>query len=97
MINEIGEATMQQHLRTNYNSETTEKDLAVQRTDRVREQRSVEKTDDGEKSEMNLQSQENTRSRNSIEDGKLVVEKYDENGNLIKKTPPGYLPITEMA
>lgn len=95
MINEIGEATMQQYIRTNYNSEITDKDLAVQRTDRVREHRSVEKSYDGEKSEMDLKSQENTRSRNNIEDGKLVVEKYDENGNLIKKTPPGYLPIGE--
>ena len=96
MINEIGEATMQQFLRTNYNSEITDKDLAVQRADRVRENRSIEKSDDGEKSQMDLKSQDNTRSRNSIVEGKLVVEKYDKNGNLIKKTPPGYLPIGEM-
>ena len=96
MINEIGEATMQQYIRTNYNSEITDKDLAVQRTDRVRENRSIEKSDNGEKSEMDLKSQDNTRSRNNIEDGKLVVEKYDDKGNLIKKTPPGYLPIGEM-
>ncbi len=95
MINAIGEATIQQSVRTNYNAETFDKDLAVQKTDKVREQRPVEKGDTGQKSEMNLQSQDNTKSRNKVVDGKLIVEKYDEDGNLIKQTPPGYLPVDE--
>jgi len=93
MINAIGEATMQQHIRTSYNAEVFDKDLAVQKTDRIREKRPVEESDGGEKPEMNLQSKDSMRSRNNIEDGKLVVEKYDKYGTLIKKTPPGYLPI----
>jgi hypothetical protein len=95
MINAIGEATIQQFVRTSYNAETFDKDLAVQKTDKVREQRPIEKGDDGQKSEMNLQSQGNMKSRNSFVDGKLVVEKYDEDGNLLKIIPPGYLPISE--
>jgi hypothetical protein len=35
------------------------------------------------------------KSRNRFVDGKLIVEKYDEDGNLVKKNPPGYLPIGE--
>jgi len=95
MINAIGEATIQQFVRTSYNAETFDKDLAVQKTDKVREQRPVAKGDDGQKPEMNLQSQANMKSRNSFVDGKLIVEKYDEDGKLVKKTPPGYLPIGE--
>ena len=96
MINAIGEATIQQQFtRTSYNSETYDKDLAVRKTEKIREQRPVEKGDDGQKPEMNLQSQANLKSRNSFVDGKLIVEKYDEDGNLVKKTPPGYLPIGE--
>lgn len=95
MINAIGEATIQQFVRTSYNAETFNKDLAVQKTDRVREQRPVAKGDDSQKPEMNLQSQANMKSRNRLVDGKLIVEKYDEDGNLVKKTPPGYLPIGE--
>lgn len=95
MINAIGEATIQQFVRTSYNAETFNKDLAVQKTDRVREQRPVAKGDDSQKPEMNLQSQANMKSRNRFVDGKLIVEKYDEDGNLVKKTPPGYLPIGE--
>jgi hypothetical protein len=95
MINAIGEATIHQSVRTSYNAETIDKDLAVQKTDKVRKQRPVEKGDDGQKPEMNLQSQSNMKSRNILVDGKLIVEKYDEDGNLVKKTPPGYLPIGE--
>jgi len=95
MINAIGEATIQQFTRASYNAETYDKDLAVRKTDKVREQRPVEKGDDGQKPEMNLQSQANLKSRNSFVDGKLIVEKYDADGNLVKKTPPGYLPIGE--
>ncbi len=95
MINALCEATMQQFVRTSYNAETCKNDVVVQNTDKVREQRPVEKGDDGQKPEMNLQSQGNMKSRNSFVDGKLVVEKYDEDGNLVKRTPPGYLPIGE--
>ena len=95
MINAIGEATVQQFVRTSYNAETYNKDLAVLKTDKVREQRPVEKGDDGKKPEMNLQSQANLKSRNKFVDGQLIVEKYDEDGNLVKKNPPGYLPIGE--
>ena len=95
MINAIGEATVQQFVRTSYNAETYNKDLAVLKTDKVREQRPVEKGDDGKKPEMNLKSQANLKSRNRFVDGKLIVEKYDEDGNLVKKNPPGYLPIGE--
>jgi len=96
MINAIGEATMQQFVRTSYNFETYSRDLETRKTDKIKAQRPVEKSDDGQKSEMNLQSEENIRSRNNLEDGQLVVEKYDEDGRLVKKIPPGFLPFGEM-
>jgi hypothetical protein len=95
MINAIGEATLQQFVRTSYNSETFSKDLAIQKTDKVRKQRPVEEGDDGQKTEMNLQSKGDMKSRNSFVNGTLVVEKYDEDGNLVKRTPPGFLPLGE--
>ena len=95
MINAIGEATVQQFVRISYNAETFDKDLAAQKTGKVRELRPVEKGDDGKEPEMNLKSQGNLKSRNSFVDGKLIVEKYDEDGKLVEKNPPGYLPIGE--
>jgi hypothetical protein len=97
MINAIGEATMQQFVRTSYNAELFAKDQEVKKTDKVKEPRPIEESDDGQKSELSLQSKNNMKTRNSFEDGQLIVEQYDEDGNLVKKTPPGYLPFEEMA
>ena len=97
MLNAIGEATMQQFVRSNYNSGTHDRDLEVQKAEKVKEQRPVEETEDGQHAEMNLKSEENLKTRNSLEDGQLVVERYDESGRLVKVTPPGYLPPGERA
>jgi hypothetical protein len=95
MINAIGEATAHQFTRANYNNDIFDKDLATQKTNKVKERRPVEESDDGQKPEMNLLSEENTKSRNSLEDGKLIIEKYDADGKLVKKIPPGFLPFGE--
>jgi hypothetical protein len=97
MINAIGEAALQQFVRTSYNAEIFDKHQEIQKTDKTKRHRPVEKSDDGQKAETGLQSQENMKSRNSLEDGQIIVEKYDEEGKLVKKTPPGYLPFGEMA
>jgi len=41
------------------------------------------------------QRDEQTTTRNFIENGTLIVEQYDRHGRLIRKTPPGYLPLGE--
>jgi hypothetical protein len=97
MINAIGEATMQQIVRSNYNSETYDKDLEVQKADEVKEHRPVEKSDDGHKPAMDLRSEEELKTRNSLKDGQLVIESYDDDGKLVRVTPPGYLPPGAMA
>ncbi len=97
MINAIGEATMQQFVRTSYNAEIFGKDQEIQKTDKIKEQRPVEKSDDGQKPEMSLQSRDDIKSRNSLEEGQLIVEKYDEDGKLVKKIPPGFLPFGATA
>ena len=97
MINAIGEATMQQIVRSNYNSETYDKDLEVQKADKVKEHRPVEKSDDGHKPAMDTNSEEDLKTRNSLEDGQLVIERYDDDGKLVRVTPPGYLPPGAMA
>jgi len=95
MINAIGEATIQQFVRSNYNSETYDKDLEVQKAEKVKEQRPVEETENGHQPEM--KSEEDLQTRNKFEDGKLIVERYDDAGRLVKVSPPGYLPPGETA
>ncbi|CAB1071478.1 hypothetical protein JY97_07805 [Alkalispirochaeta odontotermitis] len=97
MINAIGEAAMQHSVRTSYNAEMLGKNQEVKKIEKIKEPRPIEKSDDGQKSEMESRSKDNLTTRNSFVDGQLVVEKYDENGKLVKKTPPGYLPLGEVA
>ena len=97
MINAIGEATIQQTVRTNHHISENERELSQVKDEQVRQQRPVEKTDKGTNTEMGNEQFEQTSSRNTFEDGKIILEKYDEDGKLIKKIPPGFLPFSEMA
>jgi hypothetical protein len=98
MLHAIGEATMQQTVRANYDSEMYDQDLAVKKSGQIRRQRPVEKTEDSSKPELNLKQEEHTRRKNDVEDnGIIVVEEYNENGEIIRKTPPGYVLSNEMA
>ena len=97
MINAIGEATMQQIVRSNYNSETYDKDLEAQKADKVKEHRPVEKSKDGHKPEMDLESEKEIETRTSLENGQITVKSYDDSGRLIKVSPPGYLPPGQTA
>ena len=95
MINAIGEAIVHQIVRTSYNSQIFDKDQDIQKIDKVKKQRPVEESEDGQKSEMSLQSQDNLKARNNPEDGQSIVEKYDEKGQLVSKTPPGHYPLAK--
>ena len=97
MINAIGEATMQQIVRSNYNSETYDKDLEAQKADKVKEHRPVVESKDGHKPEMDLKSEQEMQTRLNLEDGQITVESYDDSGRLIKVSPPGYLPPGKTA
>jgi predicted transposase YbfD/YdcC len=97
MIHAIGEAAMQHSLRANYSHEIHDKETAIQKTDQIREKRTIEKPKESPKQQLNLQQEENTTRKNILEDGMIFVEQYDEDGRLIRKIPPGYVPFGEVA
>jgi len=97
MLNAIGEAAMQQTVRTNYDSEMQHQDLAVKKNDQIRKKRPVEKTEDSRKSDLSLKQEEDTTRKNAFEDGHIVVEEYNKNGEIVRITPPGYVLSNEMA
>ncbi len=98
MLSAIGEAAMQHTVRPNYDSEMLGQDLAVKKSDQVQKKRPVEKTEDSQKPDLNLKHEEDTRRKNHLEDdGNIVVEEYNENGEIVRKTPPGYVLSNEMA
>ena len=97
MINPIGEATRKQFVRTRYFDDLFAKDQQAKKAEKVKEPRPVEKSDDSQKSEMGFRARDSIKYRSRLEDGQLVVEQYNEDGNLIKQSPPGYLPFAETA
>jgi hypothetical protein len=99
MLDAIGDAAMQQTVRANYDSEIHDQELAVKKSAEVRKKRPVEKTENSTKSEQNLkkEKEEETRKKNAFEDGHIIVEEYNEHGEIIRKTPPGYVLSNEMA
>lgn len=97
MLHAIGEAAMQHTVRANYDSEMYDQQIAVKKSDQVKGKRPVEKAEDSSRSEMNLKKEEETKRKNAFEDGDIVVEEYNENGEIVRKTPPGYVLGNEMA
>jgi hypothetical protein len=95
MINAIGEASIQQTMRTNHNNVVYDKEIIEQKATQAIQERPVEKKDDTPKSKMNTQSQDMTSTKNVIKNGKIILEKYDEYGKLIQRIPPGYVPFGE--
>lgn len=97
MINAIGEASIQQTMRTNHNNVVYDKEIIEQKATQAIQKRPVEKTDDSPKSKMDAQRKDMARTRNTIVNGKVILEKYDEDGKLIQRIPPGYVPFGETA
>ena len=97
MLPAIGDAAMQHTVRTNYDSEMQDQDLAVKKNDQVRKKRPVERTEDGQKPDLNLKQDQDTTRKNNFKDGNIVVEEYNENGELVRRTPPGYILSDEKA
>ncbi len=97
MLHAIGDAAMQQTVRANYDSEMQDQDHAVKKNAESREKRPVEKTENSAKSEQNLKQEEQTRRKNTFDNGDIIVEEYNEDGEIVRKIPPGYVLSNEMA
>jgi hypothetical protein len=67
----------------------------VQENERIRERRPVENAEASP--EPKLKGQEETRTKTTIEEKNvIVVERYNEEGKLVNRTPPGYVPLSEV-
>lgn len=63
----------------------------VEKNEKKRQERPVQNAEDSPRSQMDLKDQEITNT--TIENNVVVVEKYDSDGNLVSKIPPGYVPF----
>lgn len=99
MINAIGEATVQQTVRANHAVAVYDKEVVAQKDNRIMNERPIEKSGESQHSKLHLTEEERaeTTSRHRIEEGKIILERYDRRGKLVEKVPPGYVPFGEIA
>ena len=78
----------------NHNSIMKAQAHIVQENEKVRERRPVESAEDSPAAE--LKHDEETRRKTIIDENRvIVVERYNEEGELVNRTPPGYVPLSE--
>ncbi len=97
MFDIVGETVVQQMARVGLPGSGAEKDASVLKAEALKEVRAVEKSNESEKAHSEASAEGSTTTRNRLEEGRIIVEKYDEDGRLVKRTPPGFLPFGEIA
>ncbi len=97
MFEFVGDAAAPQLPRVGSLGSGTEKDVIAQRAERTREARPVETTGEGDKSRLAGRDDSDEKTRTRLEGDRIILEKYDGDGKLVKRTPPGYLPFGEIA
>jgi hypothetical protein len=98
MFGVIGESAVHQIPRGGGFSSGTEQDVVVQKAEQIIQARPVENSGDSGKPKADSQAEDNLTNRNRLEEGgKITIETYDETGNVVKVTPPGYLPFGKIA
>jgi hypothetical protein len=94
MICAIGDFNQQCTLRINYFADLRGQFQASDGLKKNAEKRKIEATDNSMQSNTYRQYKRISK-KNVFEDGKLVVETYDDDGKLIRKTPPGFIPFNQ--
>ena len=99
MLNAIGETILQQTTRASFSSAVSAREVAVQEEMQADPKRPVEKTDESRSFGRQPSDEEKaeTTTRQRFEEGKIVLEKYDRRGKLVKAIPPGYIPLSKIA
>lgn len=97
MFDIVGESVVHQMNRVAVPAGGMERETRAQKVEAAREVRPVEDSSQSEKPRAEAETDEQAKTRNRIEDGKVIVEKYDEDGRLVRRTPPGFLPFSEIA
>ena len=96
MFDSIGQTTVRPTPQHENNQAVNENDISVQRAERLREARAVEKSEKRSKSDFNEQKKEGS-AKYKLENNRIIFEKYDRNGEVVFRLPPANKPIDEMA
>ena len=79
---------------SNHNNVVRAQVHIVQENEKIRDKRPVEDAGGSPKSKSN--GYQETQTKTTIEDKNVIVfERYNQEGELINKVPPGYVPLSE--
>ena len=92
MLESIGESAVRMTTRMDSSHAVENRDVALQKAEKVVEERPIENADESTKPEAD--TEQKTSGYNSDENG-IFFEKYDKQGNVILRVPPEEKPIDE--
>jgi len=97
MIDAVSEAAFQQSVRLVDTGGAQLQDVEIKKAEKKRELRPIERAEDSPRPELESETSEESKRRTVIERGEIIIEKYDADGRLVRKTPPGYVLFEEEA
>jgi hypothetical protein len=97
MLDGIGNANGKEGYRFEIYNNGRRKEVLTQESEFAHEKTLAEMVGFGGIDQSTADAEESTMNRISLEDGLIKIETYTENGELVKITPPGYLPLIKTA
>lgn len=92
MLDAIGESAVRMTARTDSNLVVEHKDVALEKVEKTVKERPIESSQESAKPDSDT---EKKSGGYNADDGGIFFEKYDEQGNVIYRTPPEQKPIDE--
>jgi hypothetical protein len=100
MLDSIGQTSIQTLGRPENTVVAQEKQALIEKETQIKANRPVEAAKEGAEAKKKANAEEEATKKHSahtFEDGRIIYEKYDNNGDLIFRQPPAKKPVDEMA
>jgi hypothetical protein len=99
MLDSVGQTAIQTLGRPENTVVAQEKKALIEKESQVKQNRPIEAAQEGAEAKKKAAAEEETNKKHSahtFEDGRIIYEKYDNNGDLIFRQPPAKKPVDEM-
>ncbi len=97
MINNISEATVRVASKIDPSGAIHEREVNQQEAKAMSEARPVEKSEESNPSEADNSQNKKGSTQYSVDDDRLVFEKYNKKGDLVLRLPPSKTPVDQKA
>jgi hypothetical protein len=100
MLDSVGQTSIQTLGRPENTVVAQEKKALIKKEIQLKENRPIEAAQEGAETRKKAAAEEQAdmkHSAHTFENGRIIYEKYDNNGDLIFRQPPAEKPVDEMA